>query len=115
MVKSKTVYVCNDCGAEHTQWQGQCVACKVWNSLTKVQLGVSSSPSANANFRREGYAGETSDVKLASLFDFNSKNLENLKNLGVDCLEFTPNPDICRKMQKIALMFPSTVLVLAES
>ena len=53
MVKSKTVYVCNDCGAEHTQWQGQCAACKAWNSLTKVQLGVSSSPAANANFRRE--------------------------------------------------------------
>ena len=32
------------------------------------------------------------------------KNLENLKNLGVDCLEFTPNPEICRKMQKIALI-----------
>ena len=69
MVKSKTVYVCNDCGAEHTQWQGQCAACKAWNSLTKVQLGVSSSPAANANFRREGYAGETSDVKNLSDVD----------------------------------------------
>ena len=72
MVKSKTVYVCNDCGAEHTQWQGQCAACKAWNSLTKVQLGVSSSPAANANFRREGYAGETSDVKNLSDVDLHA-------------------------------------------
>ena len=69
MVKPKTVYVCNDCGAEHTQWQGQCAACRAWNSLTKVQLGVSTSPAANVNFRKEGYAGETSDVKNLSDVD----------------------------------------------
>ena len=72
MAKAKIVYVCSDCGAEHTQWQGQCFACKAWNSLTKIQLGVSSSSAANANFRREGYAGETSDVQNLSDIDLHA-------------------------------------------
>ena len=68
MVKVKTVYVCNDCGTEHSQWQGQCASCKAWNTLSRTQMGNSSSPAANADFRREGYAGETSDVQnLADL------------------------------------------------
>ena len=41
---------------------------------------------------------------LPEFTDLGRKNLENLKRLGVDCLEFTPNPEICQKMQKIALI-----------
>ena len=41
---------------------------------------------------------------LPEFTDLGRKNLENLKNLGVDCLEFTPNPEICRKMQRISLI-----------
>ena len=41
---------------------------------------------------------------LPEFTDLGRKNLENLKKLGVDCLEFTPNPEICQKMQKIALI-----------
>ena len=40
---------------------------------------------------------------LPEFTDLGRKNLENLKKLGVDCLEFTPNPEMCQKMQKIAL------------
>ena len=36
---------------------------------------------------------------LPEFTDLGRKNLENLKKLGVDCLEFTPNPEICKKMQ----------------
>ncbi len=31
------------------------------------------------------------------------KNLENLKRLGVDCIEFTPNPNVYTKMAKFGL------------
>ena len=41
---------------------------------------------------------------LPEFTDLGRQNLENLKNLGVDCLEFTPNPEICRQMQKTALI-----------
>ena len=36
MAKSKTVYVCADCGSEYAKWQGQCNDCKAWNTLSSL-------------------------------------------------------------------------------
>ena len=33
MAKLKKAYFCQNCGAEHAQWQGQCNSCKSWNTL----------------------------------------------------------------------------------
>ena len=33
MAKIKKAYFCQNCGAEHAQWQGQCNSCKSWNTL----------------------------------------------------------------------------------
>ena len=63
MAKTKTAYVCNDCGAEHTQWQGQCMACNAWNTLTRINLGGGKAPSAPQQFKREGYAGAVGSVQ----------------------------------------------------
>ncbi len=38
MVKAKTAFVCNECGADYTKWQGQCQACSAWNSLSEIKL-----------------------------------------------------------------------------
>lgn len=70
MAKAKTAYVCTGCGAEHGQWQGQCVACKEWNTLSRINLGnVAATPAAKADFRRQGYAGATSGVQDLSEID----------------------------------------------
>ncbi|MDO5053838.1 MAG: DNA repair protein RadA [Pasteurella oralis] len=53
----KSAYVCNDCGAEFSRWQGQCAACKAWNTISEVRL-VSASTNAKGD-RFSGYAGET--------------------------------------------------------
>ena len=54
--KVKTAYVCDECGAEYPKWQGQCLSCKAWNSLSRVSIGPISEP-------RVGYAGTRSEVK----------------------------------------------------
>ena len=56
MAKAKTAYVCNDCGAEYSRWQGQCSACKAWNTISEVRLV---STPTNKVDRFSGYAGET--------------------------------------------------------
>ena len=33
MPKSRTLYVCQECGAEFSQYFGRCSACQAWNSL----------------------------------------------------------------------------------
>lgn len=35
VAKLKTVYFCQNCGAEHTQWHGQCKSCGAWNTLAE--------------------------------------------------------------------------------
>jgi DNA repair protein RadA/Sms len=83
MAKTKTAYVCNECGAEHTQWQGQCMACSAWNSLTRISLGAAKSPSAPQQFKREGYAGA-----LASVQTLGEINLEEQPRFSTTVGEF---------------------------
>ncbi len=59
MAKSKTAFVCTDCGADHSKWQGQCIACGAWNTLKEINLGAGKTPSAPQNFKRAGYSGNT--------------------------------------------------------
>jgi DNA repair protein RadA/Sms len=33
MAKSKSIYVCNECGAQSPKWVGQCPGCGAWNTL----------------------------------------------------------------------------------
>ncbi|MBD8526183.1 DNA repair protein RadA [Pseudomarimonas arenosa] len=52
MAKGKTRYVCTECGAVASKWQGQCGDCGAWNTLTE-----SVEPSAAAQQRRGSWAG----------------------------------------------------------
>lgn len=54
MAKSKTAFVCNDCGADYPRWQGQCNACGAWNTLTEIVL-----TSGKGATGLQGYAGNT--------------------------------------------------------
>lgn len=64
MSKSKSAFVCNECGADYTKWAGQCAACGGWNTLSEVRLASSSSKTARAGSTRHGgYAGSASPVQ----------------------------------------------------
>jgi DNA repair protein RadA/Sms len=42
MARTKTAYVCSDCGAHSVKWQGQCPDCEAWNTLVQTALpGIS--------------------------------------------------------------------------
>lgn len=41
MAKTKTVYMCNECGAEFPRWSGRCSACNSWNTLVEMKVGKS--------------------------------------------------------------------------
>jgi len=47
-------YVCNDCGADFTKWQGQCSECSAWNTLIELRLGSHKTSVASRNV---GFAG----------------------------------------------------------
>jgi DNA repair protein RadA/Sms len=65
MAKAKTAYVCGQCGAEHTKWQGQCEACGVWNSLTEFVIAPASPVPTTS--RRSGYSGASAPPRIVGL------------------------------------------------
>lgn len=70
MAKSKTAYVCTDCGAEHSKWSGQCADCGAWNTLSEFRVAGSKEPAAA---RLAGYAGQASSVKTLDEIELKSE------------------------------------------
>ncbi|MCB0445183.1 MAG: DNA repair protein RadA [Gelidibacter sp.] len=35
MAKVKTTFFCQNCGSQYSKWQGQCSACKAWNTIAE--------------------------------------------------------------------------------
>ncbi len=56
MAKTKTAYVCTDCGADYTRWLGQCQECHAWNTISEFRQAKT--PIRQDNF--SGFAGQTS-------------------------------------------------------
>jgi len=54
MAKNRTAYVCSECGAEYSKWQGQCGECGAWNVLAEVVLESAAAVKAPAA-RRGGW------------------------------------------------------------
>ncbi|HJU64531.1 MAG TPA: DNA repair protein RadA [Gemmatimonadaceae bacterium] len=52
--KSRTVYRCSECGAEHPKWAGRCDVCGEWNTLVE-EIAAPRKPSRAA--KRAGAAG----------------------------------------------------------
>jgi len=59
--KAKSQYVCTDCGAVFSKWNGQCGDCDAWNTLEETVAAKT----AASNPRFEGYAGN-SQITTAS-------------------------------------------------
>lgn len=66
MAKAKITYVCNECGSEHKKWQGQCVDCGAWNTLSEFRQAASGPAPAPA---LTGYAGTQTDVQVLADID----------------------------------------------
>lgn len=47
-MKTKEAYRCSECGAQSPRWQGQCVACKAWNTLEAITVSKSKSAPVGA-------------------------------------------------------------------
>ncbi|MGC3875265.1 DNA repair protein RadA [Halomonas sp. GXIMD04776] len=60
MAKAKSAFVCTECGAEYSKWQGQCSSCREWNTLTEIRLSSPRAVAGPAASGRSGYAGAVS-------------------------------------------------------
>ncbi len=59
MAKNKLAFVCTDCGADLSKWQGQCPECGQWNTIQEIKLAKAAKRSSGG----QGYAGAKSEIK----------------------------------------------------
>ena len=80
MSKVKKAYVCNDCGADYSKWQGQCSECGAWNSIAEIRL--SSAKSSAPSY--QGYANS----KVQKVTRLNEIDLQELPRFSSGMDEF---------------------------
>jgi len=85
MAKSKTAFVCNDCGSDYGKWQGQCNDCGAWNAIVEIRLGPAGASRASgaAAANRAGFAAALADATVLKDID-----LQNLLRLSTGAEEF---------------------------
>lgn len=74
MVKQKTSFICQQCGAEYPKWSGRCEACGSWNSLVeqivpaagKAAVFTSRGKSLAITSVNEALSSATSESRLAT-------------------------------------------------
>ncbi len=65
MAKSKSTFVCTDCGSEYSRWLGQCQDCKAWNTISEFRQAKA--PVRAANFSGFAGAANMSEAKVQTL------------------------------------------------
>jgi len=76
MAKTKTLYSCNDCGAEAPKWAGQCSDCGAWNTLVEI---TSLPPASSRTTRYAGFAGEAAGLKVQRLSEVSAEDVSRFK------------------------------------
>ena len=66
MAKSRSIYVCNECGAESRQYFGKCAVCGSWNSL--VEQVVEPASTKNRPGRRSGSPRTKREPRVSKTF-----------------------------------------------
>lgn len=76
MAKTRTHYICQQCGAQHTRWMGRCTECGTWDSLVEER----SPHGTAANERKRGIVAE-SDAPIL-LTQISADDTKRLKMSG---------------------------------
>ena len=81
MPKSKSIFICNQCGAQMSKWAGQCGDCGAWNSVVEEVITTPTHPRMQSY---AGFAGENSD----QLKTFNEVPLAKSPRIPTNVKEF---------------------------
>jgi len=69
MAKTKTVYVCSNCGQESTKWIGKCPSCGQWNTFKEMHIGTSSQDNTSGSLFSHSHSATSKSrpVKLSDI------------------------------------------------
>ena len=86
MAKSNKSFICQNCGSQHSKWQGQCHICKEWNTIHEEIIEIKSS--TNWKTSSENFISTPKNpiainkISLSKEFRLPSNNLELDRVLG---------------------------------
>lgn len=63
MAKSKTAYVCSECGYDSPKWIGRCPACGQWNTMKEVSISSDTPASTIEKRARQALLGQRHDAQ----------------------------------------------------
>lgn len=87
MAKTKTTFFCQNCGTQHSKWQGQCTSCREWNTLVEEVLQKEEkkdwkSAVSNAPVKRAAKPLRISEIETSKEERLNTSNNELNRVLG---------------------------------
>ncbi len=84
MAKAKSVFVCNNCGAESPKWIGKCPSCGQWNTyIEEVIVKAKSSSSVNSFLETKKVKPQAiTEIAISDIPRINTSNIELDRVLG---------------------------------
>lgn len=86
MAKIKTTFYCQNCGTQHSKWQGQCSACKEWNTLVEEVIQTPEKSDWKTPMVREvkrvSKPLKIAEIEVSSEIRLNTNNSELNRVLG---------------------------------
>ncbi len=85
MAKVKTTFFCQNCGTSFAKWQGQCMACKEWNTIAEEVIQKAEKVSwkiSETKSKRVSKSQKVKDISTTSEARLNTKNNELNRVLG---------------------------------
>ena len=85
MAKVKTTFFCQNCGTSFAKWQGQCTACKEWNTIAEEVIQKAEKVSwkvSETKSKRVSKTQKVKDISTSSEARLNTKNNELNRVLG---------------------------------
>ena len=80
MAKTKSLYVCSDCGAESSQWAGQCKQCGAWNSFQEESAASITNAESSKGLRFASFAGKQRVVTLSEIRSEDTRRFSSTVN-----------------------------------
>ena len=121
MAKTKTAYYCQNCGTQYAKWQGQCHACKQWNTIVEEVVSKEQPKGWEANgSQRQDQPQRIADIDPRQTPRFSTANPELDRVLGgglvpgsVTLLGGEPGIGKSTLMLQVALSIPKSVLYVS--
>jgi DNA repair protein RadA/Sms len=85
MAKLKTTFFCQNCGTQFSKWQGQCSACKEWNTIAEEVIQKAEKVAwkiAETKHVRIAKSQRIADISTTAEARLNTKNTELNRVLG---------------------------------